>query len=465
MGKREKYEAKEMRELEKRKKQQGMKPLKYGLMLTMLALLLAGVADEITSNINTQVQSSVVTEFFAKPLNLPFNEAMARFSTVKMFSYIFMIVVPFYKALADKFGRKPFLVFNTVGMGVGLFLAFWSPNVVVYFIGYGLMSFFVMHDMQIVYLYENVPKEKRATIYGVIKAIGTLSVLLVPALRAAVMGNDIELWRGVYLLPAIIAIGVSVFSLLVTRESPTFLAQRVQYLEQPYEKRHPQAKEKKNSSSAQQKSGVFRAIGHLFKNKQLRWLAVSSLVFTVSSTTMSAFPESIMTDFGMSTKNVTQALFIFPFMYAALLAIGGFVGDRLGRKAIVSVSGVIAVTGFMGFNFSAFLGASPYLVGIFYGLYLGCWWLTVDYVSMMVAESAPTYNRGSVLGAVGLISTFGSILGQIVPIGAALLFPKIGFGYMTAVVPFVAVGILLIVWKVKETKGVDLDTVVYEEEV
>lgn len=56
-----------------------------------------------------------------------------------------MALVPFYKALADKFGRKPFLVLNTLGMGVGMALAWWSPNMVLYFIGYGMTVFFVQH--------------------------------------------------------------------------------------------------------------------------------------------------------------------------------------------------------------------------------------------------------------------------------------------------------------------------------
>lgn len=52
-------------------------------------------------------------------------------------------------------------------------------------------------------------------------------------------------------------------------------------------------------------------------------------------------------------------------------------------------------------------------------------------------------------------------LGSIVPIFAVLLFDKIGFGYMTAVMPFAFIGVLLLIFKVKETKGVDLDKVTY----
>ena len=383
-------------------------------------------------------------------------------------TYALMALVPFYKALADKFGRKPFLVLNTLGMGVGMALAWWSPNMVLYFIGYGMTVFFVQHDMQIVYLYEIVPKERRATIYGLIKGISTLGVVLIPMLRSSVMGTDTTLWRCVYFLPALIAIAVSVFSLVVTRESKTFLDQRISYLESPYELRHPEVKklsrEEEKAQKAevkQHKTGVFHALGHLFKNKQLFWLAMVRSAFALGSTTISGFSESIMTDFGMTSEAVNEALLIYPFLYAALIVGAGFVGDKLGRKTIVSVCGALAVGGFIGFNISAWQGASPYLVGIFYGLYLGCWWITLDYVGMMVAESAPTYNRGSVLGAVNLITMVGSGIGSVVPIFAVLLFERIGFGYMTAVMPFAFIGVLLLIFKVRETKGVDLDKVTY----
>lgn len=472
MKTRTQIETRDMKELSFRKKQRDAKPLRFGLVLTLIALFFASVADEIASAINMQVQSSVVTEFFANPLNLPFNEAMSIFSTITMFSYALLALVPFYKALSDKIGRKPFLVLNTVGMGIGMFLCLWSPHVVVWFIGFAMVTFFVQHDMQIVYLYEIVPKEKRASIYGLVKGLSTLAVILIPVLRSAFMGNDPTLWRMVYLVPAILALAISLLTFFLTRESKTFLDKRIAYLESPYDERHPakltkeekQERKKKKEQDKTQKSGVFHAFKHLFKNKQLFWVAIASAIFSVGSTTISGFSESIMTDFGMSTENVTKALFIYPFLYAVLIIIMGFVGDKIGRKLNITICGALAVAGFIGFNISAFLGANPYVVGVFYGLYLGCWWITLDYCSMMVAESSPTHNRGSMLGAVGLITMIGSGIGQAVPIVAALIFKHVGFGYMVVSMPFVIAGIVIVMLKVKETKGVDLDKVVYEDE-
>ena len=84
MKTREQIEARDARELEKRKKQLNTKPLKYGLVLAIIAVLLAAGIDSISSGIDNQVQSSVVTEFFVKPLGLPYNEAISMYSAVNV---------------------------------------------------------------------------------------------------------------------------------------------------------------------------------------------------------------------------------------------------------------------------------------------------------------------------------------------------------------------------------------------
>lgn len=236
-----------------------------------------------------------------------------------------------------------------------------------------------------------------------------------------------------------------------------FLKQRVKYLESPYEERHPA--KKKESVEKKNKSGVFHAMKHLFKEKQLFWLTMISMVFAIGSMSFSAYVESIMTNFGMTTESVTLALMLYPFMNMFITWIAGFVSDKIGRKPIIVVAGILAVCGFICFNVSAFLGASPYLAGFFYGLYLPCWWQVIDFVGMMVAESTPTYTRASMIGAVSLLRLIGQALGMLIPVIAPLLFKQIGFGYMVLVAPFVIIGLVLLIWKVKDTNGVDLNTI------
>jgi MFS family permease len=457
MTSREKIEKKEASELVKRKAQLSRKPLKFALLFAAIAILLGAGIDAIATQIGGQLQSSIVTEFFVEPYHLSYNEAVSRFSAVNIISYLILPVLPFYKALSDKFGRKPFLAFNIIMMGVGMALCAWSPSVFVFYVGYTIIVFMVSSDMQIIYLYEVAPQKKRATFYGFVKGTGAFCIVLVPVLRATVMGNDSTLWRNVYAIPAVLAFAIAAYILLVPRESEMFLKQRVKYLELPYEQRHPGKKNK--TTEKKNKSGVFHAMKHLFKEKQLFWLTIISMVFATGSMAFSSYVESIMTNFGMTTEAVTAALMLYPFMNMFITWIAGFVSDKVGRKPIIVTAGILAVGGFICFNVSAFLGASPHLVGFFYGLYLPCWWQVVDFASMMMAESTPTYNRASVLAAASLLRLIGQALGLLIPIIAPLLFKQIGFGYMVSVVPPVVIGLVLLIWKVKDTNGVDLNTI------
>ena len=324
-----------------------------------------------------------------------------------------------------------------------------------------------MSDMQVVYLYEIAPQKKRATFYGLVKGSGALSVALLPLIRTIVMGNDSTMWRGVYVISAILAFTIAVFAMLAVRETNPFLKQRVEYLELPYEQRHPIKKKGKTAAESvtkNRKTGVFVAMKHLFKSRQLFWLMAACFSFGICSMTLSSYPESIMTDFGMLTENITIALFLPPFFNTALTWICGFVSDRIGRRKMVFTAGLAAILGFVCFNLSAMAGASPYLVGSLNGIYIGFWWVTIDHSHMMVAESAPTYNRTSVMGAVSLLSLIGTAIGVVMPIGAALIFDKIGFGYMLTAAPFVIIGVIVMILKVKETNGVNLNEIEYEDE-
>ncbi len=78
-----------------------------------------------------------------------------------------------------------------------------------------------------------------------------------------------------------------------------------------------------------QKTGVFHAMKYLFKEKQLFWLTMISVVFAIGSMSFSSYTESIMTDFGMTTEAVTIALMIYPFMNMAITWIAGLPVTRL----------------------------------------------------------------------------------------------------------------------------------------
>ena len=100
-----------------------------------------------------------------------------------------------------------------------------------------------------------------------------------------------------------------------------------------------------------------------------------------------------------------------------------------------------------------------YLVGIFTGITAGALVATNDSVNLMVAESTPTNLRSSTAAAFPIISGVLSLLGMFLCTGLQNIFGDIHIGLillLMAVPPFV-VGLALLMFKTRETKGANLE--------
>ena len=310
-------------------------PANY-LVILVVIVALVYIVDELTSNITSTVQSSVVNDFFVSQ-GVDFNTGLSNMSLMMMPAYVFYFILPFYKSLADKFGRKMFLVLNTLGMALGMFTIWISPNIYTYILGCLIIRFFIPNDMQVMYIMEAAPEKHRAKLCSITKAFGYVGVSCIPLLRLVMMDNDSTRWREIFIIPVIMGVAVSILCAILVKESPVFMSQRINHLEKELAD-NGNAESKKNAP----KGGVFNAIKFIFTHKQLRYIAICAFIFACSIA-VTGFYESIMTTGGMDTAAVTQALFIFPLMNALFTLIGGFLTDRLGRKRSLATLAIIAM--------------------------------------------------------------------------------------------------------------------------
>lgn len=451
--KREKNQA----ELKKWKMQAAKPTTAHYLIILVVIVALVYIVDELTSNITSTVQSSVVNDFFVSK-GVDFNTGLSNMSLMMMPAYVFYFILPFYKSLADKLGRKLFLVLNTLGMALGMFTIWISPNIYTYILGCLIIRFFIPNDMQVMYIMEAAPEQHRAKLCSVTKAFGYVGVSCIPVLRLVMMNNDAARWREIFIIPVIMGVAVSILCVIFVKESPVFLSQRIHYLEGELEPDGDTADKNKT-----QKSGVFYAIRFIFTHKQLRYIAICAFVFACSIA-VTGFYESIMTTSGMDTAAVTQALFIFPLMNALFTLIGGFLTDRLGRKRSLAVLAVISMVMLALFILSAGQGWNAYLVGGCYGIFVGCFWSVSDLLFLIFpGESTPTELRASVLGTLSLILFAGSILSMLIVSLAMRFVTSLGLLCMAVSVPFILLSLLLVLFKVRETKGVNMETITGEE--
>lgn len=459
----QKTKAFEERQLERLKKKTAHSDGRLYFLMLLIIIAFVNIIDEVTSNLSVSVQSSFVTEFFVNNPFLgkyyTFEEGLSLHTTVSIISYVFGAVTPFYKALADKWGRKPLFAISTLGMGVGLLIIYFSPNYLVFLLGFAVISFFFGHDIQIIYILEEAPDKYRAAIYSALKALGIFGVVCIPMLRNALMGDDATLWRRIFLVPAVAGIIAAAAVVIFTKDTKVFIRERTQYLSVPFEVRQEKRLREKEEKKAQRnQSGVFNAVKYIFSNKDTKRLIISHIVFDAAMPAVALYYESSMHIAGMSTSDITKSMFVLPIVYAVLTLFSGFIADTVGRKRLIAGASILSVTGFVLFVIGINNLWNPYLIGGFCGLYQGCYWIGRDYMNIMMTEKVPTDIRASVVGAEGLLVIIGMAVGYLLVIVGMLILP-VWLACVVVAVPLVSVSAVLLVSGVKETKGVNLDAI------
>ena len=459
----EKITLSEQKEINRLKKMQGRSnSSKYFFVLLML-IAIVNILDEVTSNLTVTVQSSFVTEFF---VNNPFmgkyytfQEGLALHSSVGVFTYVLGAFTPFYKALADKWGRKPLFAISTLGMAVGLLIIYLSTSYIMFLVGFAIISFFMGHDIQIIYILEEAPDKHRAKIYSFLKSFGILGVILIPTLRDMLMGDDATRWREIFLVPSVIGFIAVLLVVLFAKDTKVFINERIEYLSRPYEERRAEKELKKKQKEAQRnQSGVFNGVKYIFANKDTKNLIISHIIFDSAMPAIALYFESSMHKVGMSTSEITNALFMVPVVYATITFLSGFIADKLGRKVTVTGFSITCILGYTLFVAGILSGWNPYLIGFFAGLYQGSYWIGRDYMNVMMTEKVPTDIRASVVGAEGLLVIIGLAVGYLLAIVGMIKFP---IWWVCLAISVVAVGVAAIMFAkgVKETKGANLDEI------
>ncbi len=436
----------------------------FWYLVLIIALIYA--VDEIASQIGSLMQTEIANTFFQS------ESAVTLLNLLQIVAIPFQIIGILYRPLADRFGRKTFLIINTFGMALAMFVIFLSQNVIMYFLGACMILFFVPHDMHVVYIMESAPAKSRAITYSVVKFFANMAVMLVPFLRRWLMTSASE-WRNVYFIPAVVGIVVSLVALLCARETDAFIDSRIRYLKMTEEELQA---EKLRKTAQDSQGGVIDALKFGFSHKQLRWVFICFAlagIGVIGSMNYQAilthgYAQSIYGSNAkefldlVSVKEVSQALILYPIGMALSQVIMGFISDKKGRKAAAITVASNCVISFVIFALGARMNfLTPEIIGFFCGTFVGSYYSTNDVLIMMASESAPTNLRSSATAAQTVVGFAGYAVGFLTNMVLALIFGDgiIGTVALCLLVPSFVVTIYALVKKTHDTKGIDLETV------
>ena len=439
-----------------RKKEADSLAFLKNMTLIMVILTVIYIVDEITSNINL-MRPYMIFDLFRIPgadaASDEYANAVSKMAITSIPTYLFMFLMPFYKSFSDRFGRKIFLVINTVGMGVGMLLCMIAPNYVWYLIGTVLYGFFTPNDMQVIYIMEVAPKERRATYCSVTKGIALLSVSLIGVLRSIFYDpSDLTTWRLVFLVPVAVALIVGFGSIFLLRETPVFLQRKIEELEgteKPVEGETPEQAEDYS---------LKETVRYMFRSSQVRSLMLILTIF-MCAVALTGYAAETMLAHGMTDDEMNLFYTVEPIVYAVFAFFSGFLTDWLGRKKSGILFGILALVGEIVFVLCAIFGAGPIVLAFANGLMYGGLWSFSDLLYIVVpSESVPTERRASVVGML----QYTALSNMVVTIIIGVLYQfigsrNIGLVQLVFFVPFMLLSVLYVRKHLRETKDVDLN--------
>ncbi len=442
---------KQEKEIQKWEKEKAKQTGKYYFFTFLIVVTLIYAIDEITSSINGTIKTDAIKYFYnivgSDVNSQEFIDASGNFFLLSMLLYSGALIAPFYKSLADKYGRRIFLIINTCLMGVGMLICMIAPNLLTYLFGSMIMIFTIPNDFHVMYIMEVAPAKHRNTVASITKAIGLLSVSLLGVLRLIFVpdGAESEAFRGIYIIPVIAAMAIGLFSFFAMNETPTFVNKRLEFL--------------KNEGTAdfdKAEGGVGNAIKYIIKNKQLSWIFIAGVLYAVGSGATNYY-ESVFQLMG-SQEAVSVAIICFPVANALLTSVSGFISDGLGRKKAVLYLGSAACITLILYVASAMLNLGGVVVGIAYGIFVGCLYSASDILFLVLpAESTQTNLRASVVGTMSLMLFVGTAVSWAVIILAQTILADWGLASLVTI-PFLILSLVITMVKVQETNGVDLDS-------
>ena len=437
-------EAKVVKELSRLEEKSKSKNRWFHLFIfSFFILCLAYVIDEIASNVNSIVQNDVVKTFY------PGEQGTTIYLIVSTLCSGIAFFTFFYKSLSDRFGRKLFLIVNTIGLSIGMFICFLSKNVVFYTIGMLIMSFFMPCHIQEVYILETANPRRRALFLSIAKAIGTVGVVLVSALHdwAISLGNNT--WNYVFLIPACIGLLTGIICFFFIKESPVFIESRTKILKEKL-KNNGVIKKIDNAEG-----GIIHAIKYMFKYKVLLWIFLIAIMFSVSAVGALNFGFMIS-----DVKDQNLVFIIYPFACAFLQITIGLVADLFGRKKASLSAGVLSLIGIIIFSLGSFFKFPAAILGITLGIFIAGYNSLLNLINVICSEQSPTNLRSSIMSLIGVATSIGSFIPIVLLIIIGAVSPNFNISLFVIfmVAPSILAGVILLFIFVPETYHVSLSS-------
>lgn len=354
----------------------------------IIALISIQFYDAYSSELYSRIQSLYIEEFLISGEGMPVNEAMAHLSKIMLPCYLFIMLAPACRTLADRFGRKKLLMVSIIGILLGSGICAYSSSIYIFLFGNMILNFSNSLDIQQFYIIEEIPKKHHGKIRGVTGGIAALAAISIPLLRSVFVKDIYEGWRSLYLI--VILVGIVMFVMAC------FFPETSEY----------KATSKATTVSIKQ---LVKDYKQIWFEKKLHLLLL--FVYGIATAGITFYNEPLLSFAGFSESLVEKILVIQPVVCCVVLMMGGRMADRYGWKRVIVGMIIIAMLGCIGFI--CFRGNTElwFLVGLCYGIMLGGYWSAYHLLELLLIRDCAVHRRGEQSAILTYINGIGNAIG------------------------------------------------------
>ena len=429
-------------------KEENSRTNKYVIYLIVIIIFVA-ILDSYSTNFIMVIPSRIEMEFLY-PMGYTGNEADSIYSFLVAIASLGMYFCFIFQWISDRIGRKLLLIISVLGMGLASLLLSFSSNIIEYTFFLFVLYIFFNADIQMIYISEESPPEKRARLYNLIMMGSVAGTLSVPVFRSIFIteSSPVGSWRGMVYFPFILCVPLAIIIILTVKETSKF----------------EEIKRKSLTENNSIKSENLRAkLEKIFtKDRRAQYLIILFFSFISGVNYIfivlgEAFLSSIPT-LNEGDINIVVMVMALSIFFGYLVT--GIIADKFGRKKLMYIYAVLVPFS----RLILFLGSllptrETALLIILIGAGMSNISLIGFYIltSTINLEILPTETRGTGTGLKSLILHIGTTLGLVLS-GIITVYAGLGITFLIASLPLI-ITIPLIYVYIKETKGLDLSQI------
>ena len=369
------------------------KQMKTYIYILICIILIMQLFDSYCTDLFSKLQSFLLSDFLINGRGMELQDAVSYMGYATLPFYVIPMLAPLVRMSVDKIGIKPLFIGNIIVLIVGCMLCAFAPSLTIYLIGNGLVIFSSSMDLQYIYIAEEIPEHRRATVRGISAGVAAAATMLIPALRSQLIDIRGYSWRSLYVAAIGIGAGTFLISLLLRRSV-----------------KNPAHASKE---TAPKKTDTTIVLSDKERKKAIRSLYIALFLFGMATNGMTAYNEPLLSFGKATTIQIRNTLLIQPVVSLVINVLSGYLADKISRKAIILADMLLSAVSLMVYVFGIQLGYAGVVSGVAWGFMIGCYFSAANLMILTVYEYAEREKIGKISAMSNYANAGGNAIGLL----------------------------------------------------